>query len=462
MRQIRFGTHLILTLLSAVFACPKAFADWTGTKGQLSLRSDAFISPDYAATEARQYNFISAGMTTPGLGPRNRFESIEPGMQALIVGQFSPQNPVMSSLNVQQLYYQEGFLSIGRKKEDWSLVDEHFNLGLYSPQYKWNPVTPESQGLTGIYFRIHPDEKDTKWGLLLFASLLSIPDQGAGYSLKNGEFESKNPWFSEPPSQVRFASTGVQDRFLYQIEPPQTNKILFNQGYAAELYYGHLDDGFFFQSAYAYKAANQLAMALDGYIGTQDNVNVQVNPGVFFHTLMSTDIQYSKGPIQVGGGAFVEKPNAPDFESKWNLIEYGHSTGVSPFVAFKTSNFKLRAGTLWISEQDSRISGPKAAEFEKAGIFSRRYPFRSAHSLSVKWKQFWRRYEGLIAELRLLNSTKADEFSVYTAGLKYQMDERWSLKGDALFLRADPALKTNSFAAYEDNDSLQIGVSYVF
>ena len=439
---------------------PLASADWTGTKGNIALQSDLFLSPDYSATDTRQYNFVSAGMRTPGLGPDNRFENLESGLQASIQGQFSPQAPALSALNISQLYDQESLISIGRKLENWSDLDERWNLGMYQPQFRWNPLRPESQGLSGIFLKMRGESEKIPWGLLVFGSALYLPDQGASYTVKEGKFESTNPWFQTPPKQAAFSQTGVIDQIQYDVQRPENNHILFNTSYAAQFYIGNSHAGFSLQTAYAYKPSNQLSLAVDGDLTSHDAVSVKVNPSFYYHSLLSADAQYVGDLFEAGVGALREKPQAPDFEPQWNYVSYGESNLVSPFVGVKWGRVKIRALSLVVHEPEETVKGPKAKEV--GGLLAHRYAFGSANALEASTRFFWRRYEGITGKMRYTQGSEG-EFALVTADLQYQMDQRWSLGGQVLLVRSDSSgRKKNIYSNFEDNDSAQVGVLYVF
>jgi hypothetical protein len=454
-RQTTALVALLMLMISS------ARADWTGTKGMISIQADSFVSPDYTATSTRQYNYVSAGMKTAGLGPDNRFENMETGMQASIIGQFAPQEPVLSYLNIRQLYHQESQLSVGRKLENWSDVDERWNLGLFQPQFRWNPLRPESQGLSGIFFRFRGEPEQIPWGLLIFGSLINIPDQGAGYTVKEGRFEPVNPWFSPPPRHARFERTGAVDDINYEIQKPDTNRIIFNTSYAAQAFVGDAQKGWSAQTAFAYKPANQLTLGLDGDLTSSEIVNIRVNPTIFYHSLFSADLRYADDRWEAGVGGVREKPQDPESPSpEWTYQTYGESSMISPYVGVRLGQVKLRFMNLQMNKPSETAKGPKAEEI--GGLLAQRYPFGSANAVEASTRFYWRRFEGIQAKARYTQSTD-DEFSLVTGDLQYQIDSRWSVGGQILLVRADSDKSRKTvYSDYENNDSAQVGVLYVF
>lgn len=456
---MRFGWAL-LGLIMTTAALPAA-ADWTGARGTVALRSDTFVSPDFDATTAKQYGFFFAGLQTAGVSRQSRLESMESGLQAQIDGQFSPSQTTLSYLNIRQLYHQEGFLSVGRKLENWSQLDERWNLGIYQPQFRWNPLRPESQGLTGIFARLSGDSEKVPWGLLLFGSMIAIPDQGAGYSVKNGQFESVNPWFNPPPKSGRFESTGAVDEFRYDVMKPDTNKIIFNQSFAAQFFIGEIGNGFSFQAAYAYKPSNQLSLAADGRIIPGNQIDVKINPNIYYHSVVSADLQYASDLYEIGVGALRDKPQDPEFDKEWTYRTFGQSDMISPFVGVRLGLVKLRAMSITINGPDEGAAGPKATEL--GDILQHRYTTTSAQAVEASARFFWKRHEGLTGRVRYTRGASG-EFESVLGDLAYQLDSRWSLGASAILARVEQnalARKT-VYSEYENNDLVQAGVTYVF
>lgn len=453
-----------ITSLLAILAGAPAFADWAGTSGLLSLRSDSFLSDDYGATNQRNYQFIGAGVRTTGLGPDNRLENLDSGLQAEIDGQFAPQATLMSSLNIRQLYNQSGSISIGRKLENWSLLDERWHFGMYQPQYRWNVLDPQSQGLTGVFVhlrgKIGNAKNATPWGVMMFGTPLFVPDQGASYELKDGKFEAANPWFRSPPTKARFVTTGAVDEIKYQINTPETSRVVFNPGYAAQAYVGKPNDGGFAQVAFAYKPMNVLSLPARAQATSNNVIQIEIAPTFQYHRLLSADLQYVYQGLEAGVGALHEKPEDPKVEQNWTYRTFNESTLVSPFIGARLGWFKLRLMTLSVNEKEDAVKGPSADEVESA--MPHRYPFQNAGAAELSTRFFWAKSEGIAGKVRYTQGSK-DEFSLLLGNLNFQMNADWMIWGQMALVRAkvDPDRRIQ-YADYENNDFAQVGVQYVF
>jgi hypothetical protein len=445
----------------AIFASAPAMADWQGTDGLLSLHSESFVSPDYAATSTRTYEFIGAGIRTSGLGPGNRFENLESGLQVDLDGQFSPQVSSMSYLNIRQLYFQEGNLSVGRKLENWSLLDENWHLGMYQPQFRWNELDPSSQGLTGVFLHLRGKIADTKtpWGLILFGTPVFIPDQGPSYNLKDGKFKAENPWFNTPPSNAIYGDD-TRDSLKYDIKTPDTSRVVFNPGYAAQAYIGLPNDGWSFQAGGAYKPMNVLALPLRAHAESQkEDIAIELSPTFQYHRMFSADLQYGYDGWEAGIGALDEKVEDPKVDGDtWSYRTYGESLLISPFVGARIGWVKLRVMTLSVKEDSEGAKGPQSDDV--AAALPHRYPFRDAGAAEASTRFYWHRYEGISGRVRYTQGAH-DEFALLQGSLNYQLDRAWTLWTQGALVRAN-ADRTILYSGYDDYDSIQAGVQYVF
>jgi hypothetical protein len=325
---------------------------------------------------------------------------------ANLKGSFAFQNSSMSSLNISQLYVHEWGLAVGRKLQDWSHADEAWHLGQYQPQFSWNPLLPESQGLTGIFMELPGPNTDFPWGLRAFGSAIYIPDQGASYNMKDGQFVEDNPWFSPPPKHIQYDDKGqVVDTLNYNVLKPQTNEIIFNSSYAAQFYAGKKDQGFSTTAALAYMPSNQLALGLGADVKTAQTTNVQITPKIFYHSLASADARWaSASGVAVGLGILREKPSDPEFAADQTYKTYAESFLTSPYLEAKLGPVLAEISYLDIQGGESTVKGPKADKF--SAILPERYAFQKAGQLALKYNYFWKKSEGIRLSTSYLQGEK--------------------------------------------------------
>ena len=103
----------------------------------------SLISKDY---ELSPKTFLFAGVHVRS--DRSLSDSFNLDMSAkFVVG-----NSVLNYVNIRELYSkfrigEQSELNVGRKLMNWSAIDNIWNLGVIQPQFKWNPLNPQNQGL---------------------------------------------------------------------------------------------------------------------------------------------------------------------------------------------------------------------------------------------------------------------------------------------------------------------------
>lgn len=425
-----------------------------GPVAEISFSQDAFVSPDFESSQRKDFTYLGAQFS------HNPYSTEDSNVVAEIDGRYAPTQAMMGYLNVSQLAWRDEHLSVGRKKVNWSRLDETWHLGLYQPLFKWNPLDSSTQGLTGLFLEMN----DPNWGLKIFASFLNIPDQGPSYEIKNGNFERVNPWFQTPPKYVRFL--GQTDVVNYDIQKPQANEVIFNRSFVAQLHLGDETSGPYLQTAFAHKPANQLAMGFDGYLTADDKAQVRIVPKVFYHSLVSGEVSYSKANFGAGLTGLLERPEAPDFAPELSYALYQPSTLVSPFVEYRSRAYRAQLAYLKIEGGEAELQGgfvPPGSTSTGSAVLPMRYPFREALVAEFSGQQSFKK-QRLLTESVNYTEGAAHLFSQWTLKTELQLSRLYRVNAALQVLRADdsPAAGRTLVGQYQNNDSLSLGGSYVF
>lgn len=452
-----------LALVGACFVLGAQIA-WGGPQGRVSLSQASFVSPEYELTNKKDYQLFGAGIDT--LSGVMTESEIDDSLQAQVRGVVAPGASVLNYLNVSQLYWKENVLSVGRKKINWSQLDENFTLGSIQPVFKWNPLQWEQQGLTGLF--IHLETTDAlPWGVTLFGSGLFIPNQGAGYELKDGTFQASNPYFKAPPE---VAEVNDQDfKIHYDLKKPEVQDIVFKQSFAGRVFLGKEHKGPYVQIAHAYKPQNELNLGFIGYAPYLENqanaavkqVNVEILPVLSYHHISSADLFYSNKYIKAGLSGIYEVPTEPEFESNWTYATFTNSTLISPFVDLKFKDLELNFAYLTVNGGESVPVGPESHQANK--FIPRRYPYRNAGSVGARYQFRFKRHENLAFSTKYLRG-EAGEFDLWNTQASYQWQERWAmtLAGQLVAVENNSNGQATAYNSYVNNDLVAIGVSYVF
>lgn len=428
-------------------------------QGKISLSQESYVSPDYKGTERKNFQFIGVGVDS--LTDSRGENDIKDGLHTQIDSNIAPGANALSYLNVSQLYLKQNALIFGRKKLVWSELDESFDLGMFQPRFNRNLFQPESQGLTGLFLKVETGNEALPGGVYLFASQLFIPDQGAGYEIRDGQFENSSPFFATPPTQAQVS--GQTDKILYNIQKPATEDILFNRSFAAKAFLGEETQGAFVQAAYANKPANLLSLGFQGALTSNNALAVDILPSIYNHRLLSGDLQYSFIPeLALGVSALSESMDEPKYSAEWTYRTYSPSQMVSPFMKLRLKGFKAKLAYLKITGADHTDVGPKANMAEE--VQAARYAFTNAYLAEMSYRYRIRRYQGLTFSTKYLTSEKAD-FDIWTASASYQWEERWSAYFDMQLASVQSKSMDGKKIAYYDymnNDTATIGLRHVF
>lgn len=411
----------------------------------LLAQGQSFISPDYEGTDSKSFAFIGATL-------KSDIRS-DDTFKINLTGQYAIGNSVLSYLNIREIYYtnridDKSLLHVGRKLHNWSALDTVWNLGVYQPQFKWNPLAPENQGLTGLFWT----KNDAGLGLILFASPLYIPDQGASYELKDGQFQSGNPWFSAPPQNIKF-----QDQLLpidYDIAKPETSSVIFQTQYGAQLRLG-AGDGYFANIGGIYKPANQLALGYKGVLVTT-RVRVDVTPKIYFENVYSADVGYRQDWGVAQFSLLYSKPQNPTFEDTFNAPEFEQSLSWGPQFFYKLKPFDFFIGYLDTTGGEVVDVGPDASTDRPS--LSQRFLYRQALLLQAAYTDiFWNRVK-LSSTFQFKTSSK-EGFRQIKFKNAIDIKGPWEFSLDLLLIDTDSSIPSN-VEPYKSLDQIIMGASY--
>lgn len=417
---------------------------YSETVNLLELSGLSFISSDYDSSQ-KFFSFIGATLRT---------NEKKPDMFMInLTGKYAVGNPVLSYLNIREVDI--GFdvdetskIFVGRKMMNWSELDSKWNMGLYQPQFRWNPIDSETQGLTGLFWQ----KKQTNFSMRLFASPLYIPDQGPGYELKDGQFQNSNPWFQAPPQNIKF-----QGQLLpidYEVNKPETTDVINQTSYGASLSLGE-NQGFFANLSGSYKPANQLALAYKGVLVTT-RVRIDILPKVYYENIYSADVGFRDSWGQVLFSIIQTNPHNPSFDVGYNVPVFQDSLSWGPQIVYNFKPFQFSLAYLDTSGGEVKEEGPDASP-DRASL-SQRFLFRQAIQLEVKYKEVYMRKLKLESSVQWRESSK-DQFKQLRLKNKLVWRGPWSCWVDVLLIETDDNA-TSNMAPYRNLDQSWIGVSY--
>lgn len=226
-------------------------------------------------------------------------------------------------------------ITIGRKKDRWSLLDSFWELGVWQPQYKWDYLRPEEQGLIGAFFEL--PRENVRW--VFFLSPLYVPESGPSYRLKNHKLVSDNPWFFEPTEQLKVINTVTDVEYFPEI--PRVEEIVeqFSAGTTVEV--GARTAGWWGRLSYIYKPRNQIALPFSGVLrlGPPNSyIEVTILPKVQYHHVVAGDIGIKGQNFSTWFTTLYDAPVAQSFDSTLNYQTLYPTFFASPGIEYSETN----------------------------------------------------------------------------------------------------------------------------
>lgn len=373
-------------------------------------------------------------------------------------------------VNIPEFYFGSGgrpqhfLVHGGRKKEDWSRLDETWKLGLFQPRFRWDYFDPEVVGLSGMFFTT----KASEFRFMAFATPLFIPEQGAPFDQQNGQFVSAHPFFSPPPRTMKVF--GETTPLRYDVQIPALEKIVLNPAGGGLVSWG-LDTGPWIKAGYAYKPMNQLPIGYDGYLYIPTNeVQVKIEPRVTYHHIGSFEGGYHGENADAWLGVLGELPEEQNVPTNYTIQNFGPALAVSPNVGYRFSGdgpatHRMDFGAIQTFGGVRDDSGSLAAPGQQ--IVESRYQYRTA--VMGQWRL------PLYAAGRKALSLKSRaiyDFSVQgtllSGELKYTANNRWAVALGADVIGSGRA-KSNQgqggaefFNLYRANDRVRGSIAYAF
>lgn len=447
-----FGTFISSFLgMVLVALCPHIALAQVQT--EMRVFSDSFISPNFEATQKTNYQLVGAHLKTDPFS--------EETVKMDIAGGVAIGAPLLNYLNISEFYVQnrqneaETFY-LGRKRMLWNELDARWDLGVWEPLFKWNPLSPEHQGLSGLFWQTDKPF----YTLTLFASPLYFPDQGPSFEIENGSFVRGNPWFRRPPESIRIWSEATA--IDYRFEKPSEAQVVLQNSFGMKVSAGD-PQGLRAQASYIYKPANQLAI---GYEGNLDVAKlkgaVDLQPQVFYHSLTGLDVTYKQGPIRVGVSGILDRPNKDEiFEEKWTHPLFQDALLVSPFLEWNQGAWGATLQHLDIFGGEVKEVGELADP--RRAVLMARYPFQQAQQISVMTNYLFPKNRRLVGKLSYTHSQKND-FDLIRFSARLRLSGVWSLMGEMQLVKASPLTSgnQNEIAQFVNNDRFMLGAAYVF
>ena len=437
-----------------------------------SLQNLSFLSEDFERSHQHEFQFFNYTLIEQ---PKN-----SNGIGATLSGKLSAQNSAMNQLDVQELYYTYQFsvesewsfiglntnLSFGRKKSVWSQVDEDWNLGLFQPLSRWNPLETHTQGLFGLDIKQHFGMGEFH----IFTSPIFIPDQGPSYEIKDGQFNRTNPWFRPPPQSVLFQGQVLP--IDYVLHEPKISEVVLRPLFALQWSHGQSQSlidkalsseiaaqeaNLSYSVSVARKPAHQLALAYKPTLVT-NRVRAELYPRVYQENLYAADLGAHLGQLDLNFSSLYIDPEPLDVDSTLNQPELKPQLVLSPRAQMLFNWGRLYVSYLKIQGDALKDQGPDTSVSSTS--FSERFLFREAYQLGFNIDFFVFQKIQLFSDFDIQFNLH-EQFKKINFKNTLNLGSTWSVWQQLILLNISDQAESQ-IKYFQDLDQLWFGAMYEF
>lgn len=422
-----------------------------------SFKADGlgFVSENFNNTPST--NFTLMGLSLRSVQSENDFLKVN------VNGSYAVGYPTMSFMNVKEFFINNRFetngdiqsqILFGRRLHLWSDADQAWNLGSFQPQFRWNPLNPSQQGLTGLFWQM----KSSTWNFLAFGSPVFIPDQGASYELKNGKFQNTSPWFKNPPQNLHFYGENLP--IEYDVQAPPLSDIVYQQSYGAQIEI-QSDLGFYSRISGQYRPSNQMALGYQANVISAVSVQVEVIPKTYYENVVGLDLGFKNKNNHAFLSLIQSRPQEIEFAADFTKPIMSESNIISTGYTFQSSfqkfDVRARAYYLKIIGDEVKDQGTDAAESRSS--LSWKYLYNEAVRLSIAAKYFANKNLNVISELTWTQGISTG-FKQFDLSNRIDFGGPWFVNLDVFLISSDD--EKNPTFAFKDLDQIWLGAGYEF
>lgn len=354
-------------------------------------------------------------------------------------------------------------ISLGRKLEFWSQIDQDWQLGMWQPTFgQLDALRPLNQGLTGLFYK----QKYGVHELLLFGSPLFIPSMGPDVKEKDGNLVSDSRWYKQPSSTFPFQGKNVN--ILYSLDLSQVPDLVNNPGGGIRYRIGR-EKGLWAAANYSSKPINSLLLKYKALLRTPEfetKGEVTVSPVVGYQQLRGGDVGYNFESASFGSSYLEDSPNKITADEGWSQQQPTPFQAYSLFVEGELAPFKwLQPVHLHLSYL--RVSGGKIQDYdfkgvEQGAIFENRFVFTNALQVKGIW-DFYLFKRKITSQLKYLREFD-QQGDLLSASFDFQASSNWlfTFGADVLSVDDQASNDTTFLNQFRANDRYFGGLGYVF
>jgi hypothetical protein len=337
--------------------------------------------------------------------------------------------------------------TLGRRIYDWSVEDDVWKMGTWTPRFNWDPLNPEQIGNTGLFYTY----ESQLWRVLVFGSYVSVPERGVPL---NSNLTSPSGDWASPFSQVNLpALNNANIPIQYNVQYPPTSQLIFYPSAAAQIKYGD-KMGLWTSFQYGYMPIHQADLLIDGTLPAQDQqLNVAIHPEILMQHLGAIETGYHEKTWSVWGSATREVPVLNlVYPSTWIQQPMGPANIFSGGGSWEAlDNFVVSAAYLDVNEQIPNSGVPGSLSLNLPS----RFPYSKATQISLKW-QADERWDYRV--LWIDDIANVSQIFSLDAGYKPSMKSNWFMGVGTDLIKSSTG--TGLIGQFEGNDRLRLRLAY--
>lgn len=233
--------------------------------------------------------------------------------------------------------------SVGRKKENWSVVDQDWNLGLWQPLYQEDGLRIHQQGLFGGFYK--SNFGSTK--IQAFASPVFIPTLNGDLSQEGETLATQSRWMRDLPQQATVNGRDVE--LSYRLKTPPYTELLAEPSLGLRASWGQPTEGTWAAIGVARKPMNALSIKYDAALVSRSvgfQGQAEVVPVVHNHNLVSADFGFKAQDIDFTVSAIADQPIDESVEN--GLSEEGFQTDYYQQRPLASQTFAAKASSQFL------------------------------------------------------------------------------------------------------------------
>jgi hypothetical protein len=268
-------------------------------------------------------------------------------------------------------------ITLGRRIYDWSVADDVWKMGTWTPRFNWDPLNPEQIGNTGLFYTY----QSKLWRILAFGSYVSVPERGV--PLNSNLTSPSGDWVS-PFNQVNLPALNNADiPIQYSLDYPATSQLIFYPSGALQVKFGE-NEGFWAQAGYAYMPIHQADLLIEGTLPAQaQQLDVTIHPMILMQHLITAETGLKQERWSLWASATREIPILNLVEpATWIQQPMGPASIFSGGVSWEAlNNFVVSSSYLSVDEDipSSAVPGNLSLNLPS------RFPYSKAFQFGLDW-----------------------------------------------------------------------------